>query len=153
MGKHQIMSVPKEARGTSDWDMFATWVGANADNGTWFIGGVIAALRLQWKFWHCRLPCLICFWVWSATLVTRRAFRRWNRVEYFFNFGWFCYTFETARPEFEPAGRQKRVIFPVFCLLSRPRGPDLKCPVDKKESFPLFFVYFLGRTPRIWTGR
>ena len=27
MGKHQIMSVPKEARGTSDWDMFATWVG------------------------------------------------------------------------------------------------------------------------------
>ena len=46
MGKHQIMSVPKEARGTSDWDMFATWVGANADNGTWFIGGVIAALRV-----------------------------------------------------------------------------------------------------------
>lgn len=43
MGKHQIMSVPKEARGTSDWDMFATWMGANADNGTWFIGGVIAA--------------------------------------------------------------------------------------------------------------
>ena len=27
MGKHQIMSVPKEARGTYDWDMFATWVG------------------------------------------------------------------------------------------------------------------------------
>ena len=43
MGKHQIMSVPKEARGTFDCDMFATWVGANADNGTWFIGGVIAA--------------------------------------------------------------------------------------------------------------
>lgn len=47
MGKHQIISVPKEARRTSDWDMFATWVGANADNGTWFIGGVIAALRSQ----------------------------------------------------------------------------------------------------------
>lgn len=47
MGKHQIMSVPKEARGTFDCDMFATWVGANADNGTWFIGGVIAALRSQ----------------------------------------------------------------------------------------------------------
>ena len=43
MGKRQIMSVPKEARETFDWDMFATWVGANADNGTWFIGGVIAA--------------------------------------------------------------------------------------------------------------
>ncbi len=27
MGKHQIMSVPKEARRTSDWDMFATWGG------------------------------------------------------------------------------------------------------------------------------
>lgn len=27
MGKHQIMSVPKEARETFDWDMFATWVG------------------------------------------------------------------------------------------------------------------------------
>ncbi len=43
MGKRQIMSVPKEARETFDWDMFATWMGANADNGTWFIGGVIAA--------------------------------------------------------------------------------------------------------------
>ena len=43
MGKHQIMSVPKEARRTSDWDMFATWGGANAGNGTWLIGGVIAA--------------------------------------------------------------------------------------------------------------
>ena len=47
MGKRQIMSVPKEARGTSDWDMFATWMGANVDNGTWFIGGVIAGLRSQ----------------------------------------------------------------------------------------------------------
>lgn len=27
MGKHQIMSVPKEARGTFDWDMFAPWWG------------------------------------------------------------------------------------------------------------------------------
>ena len=43
MGKRQIMSVPKEARRTSDWDMFATWVGANAGNGTWFIGGIIVA--------------------------------------------------------------------------------------------------------------
>ena len=38
MGKHQIMSVPKETRVTSDWDMFATWVGSNNSNGTWFIG-------------------------------------------------------------------------------------------------------------------
>ena len=152
MGKHQIMSVPKEARGTSDWDMFATWVGANADNGTWFIGGVIAALRSQWKFWHCLLPCLICFWVWLATLVTRRAFRRWNRVEYFFNFGWFCSAFESVRPNFGESGRQKRVISPVFCLLSRPRGPNLESPVDKKETFPPFFVCFRFRAPWISTS-
>ncbi|NMM99968.1 purine-cytosine transport protein [Bifidobacterium sp. DSM 109958] len=30
-------------RKSSNWDMFATWVAANANNGTWFIGGVIAA--------------------------------------------------------------------------------------------------------------
>ena len=153
MGKRQIMSVPKEARETFDWDMFATWMGANVDNGTWFIGGVIAGLRSQWKFWYCRLPCLICFWVWSATLVTRRAFRRWNRVEYFFNFGWFCSTFETERTEFGAGGRQKWDIFPVFCLLSRSRAPILESPVDKKEAFPPFFVYFRGRAGQIWSRR
>ena len=31
MGKRQIMSVPKEARETFDWDMFTTWMGANVD--------------------------------------------------------------------------------------------------------------------------
>ncbi|MTV81858.1 cytosine permease [Lactobacillus sp. CRM56-3] len=31
------------SRHMSYWDMFATWVGANANNGTWYIGGVIAA--------------------------------------------------------------------------------------------------------------
>ena len=30
-------------RRTTVWDMFATWVGANANNGTWFVGGVLAA--------------------------------------------------------------------------------------------------------------
>nr|WP_263852056.1 cytosine permease [Levilactobacillus bambusae] len=35
--------VPKEHRKMSGWDMFATWIGANANNGTWYIGGVIAA--------------------------------------------------------------------------------------------------------------
>lgn len=32
-----------ENRRTTVWDMFATWVGANANNGTWFVGGVLAA--------------------------------------------------------------------------------------------------------------
>ncbi len=30
----------------TNWDLFATWVGANANNGTWYIGGVIAACGL-----------------------------------------------------------------------------------------------------------
>lgn len=31
-----------EARNMSFWDMLATWIGANANNGTWYIGGVMA---------------------------------------------------------------------------------------------------------------
>lgn len=38
-----ILSIPKKSRRTTSWDMFATWVGANANNGTWFVGGVLAA--------------------------------------------------------------------------------------------------------------
>lgn len=38
-----IDQVPLAARHTNWWDMFATWVGANANNGTWFVGGVLAA--------------------------------------------------------------------------------------------------------------
>lgn len=26
------------------WDQLATWIGANANNGTWYMGGVLAAL-------------------------------------------------------------------------------------------------------------
>ncbi|RYL94932.1 cytosine permease [Sporolactobacillus sp. THM7-4] len=35
--------VPPKARSLSFWDMLATWTCANANNGTWFIGGVVAA--------------------------------------------------------------------------------------------------------------
>lgn len=38
-----IFSIPMEQRKTTRWDMFATWVGANANNGTWFVGGVLTA--------------------------------------------------------------------------------------------------------------
>lgn len=38
-----ILSIPLQSRRTTAWDMFATWVGANANNGTWFVGGVLAA--------------------------------------------------------------------------------------------------------------
>lgn len=39
----QIQAIGKNQRTMSNWDMFATWIGANANNGTWYIGGVIAA--------------------------------------------------------------------------------------------------------------
>ena len=34
-----------------------------------------------------------------------------------------------------------------FVLLSRSRAPNLDQPVDKKEAFLPFFVYFRGRAP------
>lgn len=39
----RILSIPMASRKTTHWDMFATWLGANANNGTWFVGGVLAA--------------------------------------------------------------------------------------------------------------
>lgn len=39
----ELMQIPMHQRHTTRWDMFATWVGANANNGTWFVGGVLAA--------------------------------------------------------------------------------------------------------------
>lgn len=44
--KHEyaaIEAVPQQDRNLNAWDMFATWVGANANNGTWFVGGLVAA--------------------------------------------------------------------------------------------------------------
>ncbi|KRN41208.1 purine-cytosine permease related protein [Fructilactobacillus fructivorans] len=41
--KYAFESIPISERDMNYWDMFATWFGANANNGTWFIGGVIAA--------------------------------------------------------------------------------------------------------------
>ncbi|KRN02071.1 purine-cytosine permease related protein [Levilactobacillus senmaizukei DSM 21775 = NBRC 103853] len=42
----KVESIPTAQRRMSNWDMFATWIGANANNGTWYIGGVIAACGL-----------------------------------------------------------------------------------------------------------
>ncbi|WP_195318686.1 cytosine permease [Weissella cibaria] len=39
----QVEAISTDKRTMSNWDMFATWAGANANNGTWYIGGVIAA--------------------------------------------------------------------------------------------------------------
>ena len=37
-----VESVPAGARTLSFWDMVATWIGANANNGSWYVGGVVA---------------------------------------------------------------------------------------------------------------
>ena len=34
--------VPDHHRDIGFWDMLATWIGANGNNGTWYIGGVVA---------------------------------------------------------------------------------------------------------------
>ena len=65
----------------------------------------------------------------------------------------FLSAFEVARPDFGESSRQKWNISPVFCLLSSLRAPILESPVDKKEAFPPFFVYFRFRTPRFWRVR
>lgn len=44
--KEHIQATTSDQRAMSKWDMFATWIGANANNGTWYIGGVIAAVGL-----------------------------------------------------------------------------------------------------------
>lgn len=43
MRKGKVTAVPESDRAMGNWDLFATWIGANANNGTWYIGGVIAA--------------------------------------------------------------------------------------------------------------
>ena len=43
---YPVEQIPLKHRHMSFWDMFATWIGANANNGTWYIGGVIAACGL-----------------------------------------------------------------------------------------------------------
>ncbi|HWR38919.1 MAG TPA: cytosine permease [Patescibacteria group bacterium] len=37
-----VESVPANARTLAFWDMVATWIGANANNGSWYVGGVVA---------------------------------------------------------------------------------------------------------------
>ena len=34
----RVEAIPLAHRRMSNWDLFATWIGANA-NGTWYIGG------------------------------------------------------------------------------------------------------------------
>ena len=66
-------------------------------------------------------------------------------VEHFSKFWRFCSALGSARAGFWGSGRQKRGIYPVFCLLSDPHGPNLESQVDKNQTFPSVFVYFRFR--------
>ena len=128
MGKHQIMSVPKEARGTFACDMFATWVGANADNGTWFIGGVIAACGFAVAMKVLALSSAVSYLCLSLI-------------------GYIGY--KTGVSTMEPS----RIFFQFWMILFYFRvcaDRILESPVDKKEAFPPFFVCFRDRADRIW---
>lgn len=48
---HEVVAIQRDKRNMNSWDMFATWFGANANNGTWFIGGMIAACGLIGGLW------------------------------------------------------------------------------------------------------
>ena len=60
--KHfQVNPVGKDQRNLGRWDMFATWFGANANNGTWYIGGIIAACGLVGGFWAMLIASVISY--------------------------------------------------------------------------------------------
>jgi putative hydroxymethylpyrimidine transporter CytX len=46
-----VEQVPMEGRHYSWIDMFLTWIGANANTGSWFIGGLAASIGLAGAFW------------------------------------------------------------------------------------------------------
>lgn len=60
-GKYLVHPVVDDERNMSYWDMFATWFGANANNGTWFIGGIIAACGLLNGFWALLISSAISY--------------------------------------------------------------------------------------------
>ena len=97
--------------------------------------------RLRAKRWFLRF----------ARNLRPHCFGKGNWVEHFFNFWRFCSTFGSARAEFGVSGRQKRVIYLDFCLLSGPCTTILDQPVDKIHTFTPFFVYFWFRAPGIWS--
>ena len=155
MGKHQIMSVPKEARGTSDWDMFATWV-----------GGKCRQRNVVYRRSHCGLR--VCGRNESFGIVVCRVLS----------------VFESDRIHWLQDGRfddgTEQNIFSIlddFVLLLRPRGPDLEPVVEHFSDFWRFcstfgaartgfgvsgrtffqfleiLFYFRDRADRIWSRR
>ncbi|WP_395320288.1 cytosine permease [Fructilactobacillus frigidiflavus] len=59
--KYQVYPIPMDQRNMSYWDMFANWFGANANNGTWFIGGIIAACGFVGGMWALLIASVISY--------------------------------------------------------------------------------------------
>ena len=59
--KYALEIIEPQERKSSNWDMFATWVAANANNGTWFIGGVIAACGFGGALGHLTWSSIVAY--------------------------------------------------------------------------------------------
>ncbi|MBB5888752.1 cytosine permease [Lactovum miscens] len=55
------MQINSEARTTGSWDSFATWINANANNSTWFTGGVIVASGIWVASWDLIIVGLLSY--------------------------------------------------------------------------------------------
>lgn len=58
---YDLEIVDSSKRTSSAWDSFATWVAANANNGTWYIGGVIAACGFGGAIAHLTVSSIISY--------------------------------------------------------------------------------------------
>lgn len=57
----QVAPISRKERNLGHWDMFATWFGANANNGTWYIGGIVAACGLVGGLWSMLIASVISY--------------------------------------------------------------------------------------------
>ncbi|MDD9138803.1 cytosine permease [Fructobacillus sp. CRL 2054] len=58
---YRVRPIPAEERNLGKWDMFATWFGANANNGTWYIGGIIAACGMIGGLWALLIASILSY--------------------------------------------------------------------------------------------
>ena len=179
MGKRQIMSVPKEARETFDWDMFATWMGANADNGTWFIGGVIAACGFAVAMKVLVLSSAVSYMFLSLIgyIGYKTGVSTMEPSRIFFQFWMILFYFRDRADRIWSRWQNIFPIFGDFVLLLELRGPDLESAVEHFSNFWRFcstfevsrtefgvggrtffrfleiLFYFRDRADRIWSRR
>ena len=58
---HELEIIDATHRTATGWDSFATWVAANANNGTWYIGGVIAACGFGSAIAHLAISSVVSY--------------------------------------------------------------------------------------------